>query len=110
MIVPESAMGVCLWEMPEESYGGGFLAEERGVFLCIEGVVGDREIEINIEKAARYWLDANADEYVGQPHWIRGARQVTNNEYDDQMDRLVNGQIPDWEEAARIAYREATNK
>lgn len=109
MWVPESVRGICLWEVPTE-HGNGFLAEEPGVFLCIEGVINDKSVEAELEKSARYWLQAGPNDYIGKPYWISGARKVTNNEHDDQMERMLNGDIPDWEEEMRLAVQNATKK
>lgn len=106
MWVPESVRGVCLWEVETEQGGTGFLASEPGMLLSIEGIVGDKRIETEIERAARYWLSAGPNDYIGKPYWISGARKVTNSEYDDQMERLLDGKVPDWEEEWREAVRD----
>ena len=105
MWVPESVRGVCLWEV-ETSTGTGFLAESPGVFLCAEGVVNDKRVEAQVEAAARYWLGAGKHDYIGKPYWVTGARKVTNNEHDDQMERMLSGDIPDWEEEMRLAVKD----
>lgn len=91
--------------MPEETYGGGYLASEPGLFLAMEGRVGDASVEAKMSEAAHFWLDAPMHEYVGKPKWMPGHRKVTQNEHDDQMERLQDGQIPDWEEEMRLAVK-----
>ncbi len=104
--VPESAFGVCVWELPDDSkYGGGFLCDGPNNYLCMEGIMNDPRVERKMREAVKYWTG----ETGGKPHWFSGARMVTNSERDDQAERLASGLIPDWEEAARIAQREGRN-
>jgi hypothetical protein len=94
--VPESAYGVCLWQMPDGSYLG-----QDGHYLSLEGVMGDRRVEEKMRKSAEYWLESTE----GRPAWISGARKVTDDEYDDQSARLRDGLIPDEYDAARQILR-----
>lgn len=106
MWVPESNKGVCLWEVESEDGETGFLAIEPGVVLSMDGFVGDKKVEAEVEKAARYWLGAKPTDFVGRPKWISGARKVTQTEWEDQMERLQDGKIPDWvDEARQISQR-----
>jgi hypothetical protein len=94
MLIPESSWGTCVWQTSE-----GIVASEPGVYLSMEGWIGDREVEKLMKEAAEYWLGKND----GKPKWISGARKVTNSEHDDQMERLLEGKIPDWQEEIRLA-------
>lgn len=94
IIIPESAWGVCLWETEE-----GYISSEHGVYLSMEGWMGDKKVEDKMKAAAQYWYGDND----GRPHWISGARKVTHSEHDDQMERLIDGKIPDPYEAVRLA-------
>lgn len=94
--VPESAYGVCLWQMPDGSYLGS-----DGHYLSLEGVIGDHRVEQKMRQAAEYWLESTD----GQPAWISGARKVTDDEYDDQSARLRDGLIPDEYDAAQQLMR-----
>lgn len=95
-VVPESAYGVCLWQLADKEY----LSDGNG-FLSLEGIIGDRKIEEKMQKAAHYWLGRA----IGQPFWISGARQVTEEEYEEQLDRLKAGKIPDPVEEIRLKMR-----
>ena len=86
LLIPETSMGVCLWDMGNKQ----FLSDGNG-FLSLEGVVGDIRVEEKMRKAAHYWLG----EAKGKPHWITGARKVSDDEYYEQLDRLKAGMIPD---------------
>jgi hypothetical protein len=95
IVVPESAYGVCVWDVD-----GQLLSDGDG-YLSLEGVMGDYRIEARMREAAHYWLG----EAIGEPRWISGARKITQSEYEDQMERLKAGKIPDEVEAAKQLYR-----
>lgn len=107
MWVPESRWGVCLWELPtDHSSGGGYIASGPGEFLCMEGPVNSPSVEALMREAAIHYLG----EDIGKPHWIPGSRKVTSNERDDQMERLLDGKIPDWEEEWKLALKDGNVK
>ena len=84
--VPERAYGVCVWILPN----GEPLSDGDGV-LCAEGYVGDEKIEKMVTEAARYWTQSDE----GYAAWVGGARKVSSDEREDQVERLVNGLMPD---------------
>lgn len=88
-VVVEDDFGVCVWRMPD----GAYLGDGEGRFLSLQGKLHDPIIEIKMSKAAQYYLGEEAK--LGGPLWLPGSRQVTDNEADDQMERLLNGRIPD---------------
>lgn len=96
LVVPESSIGVCLWEID-----GKYLSDGDGGFLSLEGVIGDRRVEEKMRKAARYWTGIE----VGQPKWLPGARKISDDEYDDQKERLLDGKIPDVVDEVRQAMQ-----
>lgn len=110
LYIPESRKGVCLWEVEDESGEWGLLAIEPGVVLSMDGFVGDKRVEAEVEKAARYWLGAGPTDIIGRPKWIHGARKVTQGEWEDQMERLQDGKIPDWVDEARQIALKGKNK
>lgn len=95
--VPESAYGVCMWQLPDGTY-----LSDGPYYLSMEGVMGDARVEAKMRKAAYYWMDAE----IGQPAWVSGARKVTDDEYDDQSARLRDGLIPDEYDAAQQMMRQ----
>jgi len=103
MIDPNSKMqkvreldyGTCLWQMPD----GKYLADDGDHFLSMQGKIGDVEVHMKMHEHAIYWFGDIAKD--GKPAWIEGARKVTDNEHDDQNERLRDGQIPDWEDEER---------
>lgn len=96
LIVPESAYGVCVWEVD-----GQYLSDEDGNFLSLEGRIHDRAIENKMREAAYYWLG----ESLGKPAWLNNARKISRDEWEDQKARLIAGQIPDEVEAVQQALR-----
>jgi hypothetical protein len=89
LIVPESAYGVCMWEID-----GAYLSDG---YLSLEGRMNDPKVEDKMRKAAKYWTGLE----VGSPVWVSGARKVSYDEWEDQRARLLDGEIPDEVEAAR---------
>lgn len=88
---------VCLWEMPD----GRFVGDAEGNFLCAESFTkGDRVVE---EKMRASVNSFGIQE--GKPFWQVG-RKVTKMEADDQMERYLDGKIPDEQEEALIAIEE----
>jgi hypothetical protein len=95
IIVPQSAFGGCLWKMPD----GGFISDADDNYMCAEGMIGDRRVEAQMAEAARYWAgDGNG----GKPHWVDGARKVSDSEREEQEGRLSEGLMPDPVEDAII--------
>lgn len=95
--VYETSYGVCVWVMPD----GAVLGDEDGNFLSLSGELHDPLVEIKLRKAAVYWCGEEAK--LGNAKWIPGARQISDDEYDEQNDRLLRGVVPDPVDEARQA-------
>lgn len=102
LVVPESAYGVCLWETAT-----GMIADSDGNYLSLYGVVGSLGVEARMAEAAKYWMGSG---FEGKPHWVRGARQLSTDEYEHQKERMIDGLIPDELEEMRLALREGNVK
>tara|TARA_Y100000034_G_scaffold132527_1_gene195757 strand:+ start:2376 stop:2720 length:345 start_codon:yes stop_codon:yes gene_type:complete len=87
LLIPQQVFGVCVWTLPN----GKLLMDSDKNILCAEGSVGDPKIERQVAEAAAYWSD-NAG---GRIRCIEGARKVSDSERDDQMERLIDGDVPD---------------
>lgn len=88
---------LCLWEMPD----GRYVGNADGEFLCAESyTINDKGVERKMRDAAR---NDGYDE--GRPIWQPG-RKVSAMEADDQMERLLDGKIPDEQEAYLINIEE----
>lgn len=88
-VVVEDDWGVCLWRMPD----GAFLGDDEGRFLSAQGALYDWMIESKMRKAAVSYLGEEARS--GKPFWMPGSRKVSDSEAEDQMERLLEGRIPD---------------
>ncbi len=94
-VVQEDDFGVCLWRMPD----GEYLGDGDGNFLSLQGRVYDVVVQEKMRKAAVHYMGEEASE--GSFEWVAGARQISDSEHDDQMDRLLDGKIPDPVDALR---------
>jgi hypothetical protein len=92
--VPEGQIFICLWQDEH----GRYVMNEDGEFLCAESRrPHDPEVEGRMRQAARYYGIEG-----GHPVWRRG-RKVTREEHEVQMERLLQGLIPDEREAVQAA-------
>jgi hypothetical protein len=85
-VVQEEEYGTYLWKMPD----GTFVADGDQNFLAIFSMRGD------LIKIAR--LRAAAKSYgieEGQPAFQAGMRMISDEEYQEQRDRMSAGEIPD---------------
>jgi hypothetical protein len=84
--VEEVSYGLYLWQMPD----GSIVTDEDGNYLNVAAMKGDvRKINALRQAAKSYGLEE------GQPIWFSGHRQITDDEYNDQKERLEWGLIPD---------------
>lgn len=92
---------LCLWEMPD----GRYIGDSDGTFLCAESYdVNDPIVESKMRQAVEVFGIEG-----GKPIWLPG-RKVTDMEADDQMERLLDGKIPDEREETLIALEDALNE
>lgn len=84
--VEESRFGVYVWEMPD----GALVADEDLNWLSIGAEKGDLKRIQAITNAARSYGITE-----GQPVFLAGRRQVTTEEYEEQIRRAKFGLTPD---------------
>lgn len=85
-------------EVQEEDYGlyiwitgdGKRIADSDGNTLNIPSKRGDRKKVEALRQAARHF-----GVFDGKPKFIQSARQVTDSEYEYQVERLQAGLVPD---------------
>lgn len=88
--------GIVLWQLPD----GTYIEDDDGNYLCAGPcALNNPDAEKNMFRAA-----ANMGVSEGKPFWLPGFRKVTDSEWEDQMERLMDGKVPDPVEA----YRQAT--
>jgi hypothetical protein len=85
-VVEEVTYGLYLWQMPD----GGLVCDEDKNYLNVAAIKGDIR-KINALKAAAKTLGLEE----GKPIWFSGHRQITDDEYEEQKQRLEWGLIPD---------------
>jgi len=82
----ETRLGVYVWEMPD----GRWVGDDENNFLSINSMRGDRSRIDLLAKAVRhYGID------VGQPKFFEGRRQIDDEEFEYQKQRLEWGLVPD---------------
>lgn len=77
--------GVYIWQKPD----GHLFHDGDGNFLSIQAYKDDIGAIAKLRGAAAYYGQAE-----GQPWWHAGGRQVSDDEYSEQLDRLKDGLIP----------------
>lgn len=78
--------GLYLWRMPN----GQFVGDDEGNFLNIQSEFGD------INKISRLGAAVRSFGITeGEPQFFPGHRRVTDEEYENQKQRLKDGLIPD---------------
>lgn len=85
-VVEEVSYGLYLWQMPD----GSLVCDENRNYLNVAAIKGDIR-RINALKQAAKELGIEE----GKPLWFSGHRRVTDEEYQDQKQRLEWGLIPD---------------
>jgi hypothetical protein len=98
-VIEEVTYGLYLWQMPD----GGLVCDEDKNYLNVAAIKGDIR-KINALKAAAKNLGLEE----GKPIWFSGHRQITDDEYEEQKQRLEWGLIPD--ELDVPAIKEDLNK
>lgn len=86
VVIDELPFGVYVWQMPD----GRWVGDEDGNFLNIAAMKGDKKRLAQLADAAR----AHGIE-EGMPFFLSGHRQVDDEEYESQRQRMQWGLIPD---------------
>lgn len=85
-VVDEVPYGIYMWLLPDGSYIG----DGEGNFLSITSMYGDLVRTARLkEAAAAYGVT------TGQAKFFSGSRQITDEEYSEQVSRLAGGLVPD---------------
>lgn len=85
-VVEETNIGIYVWEMPD----GSWVADDEGNWMNIPSKKGDlRRINMLKEAANSYGI------YEGRPVFLSGHYRVSEDEYQEQRQRLQEGLIPD---------------
>ncbi len=87
MQAEEMKFGVCVWRFPNGSY----LMDKDQNYLSTQGRPYDKEIESRMKKA----VYGDFGDIKGEPFWLPGFRKISESEWDDEMETLLEGGTPD---------------
>lgn len=100
--VDEVPYGVYVWFMPD----GRVVKDEEGNFLNIPAMRGDKERIGLLVKEAR-----NLGLHEGRPVFVSGQRRVTDEEYEEQLQRMKFGLTPDpWDVPTVVEEKNARQR
>lgn len=85
-VVEETNIGLYVWEMPD----GAWVADEEGHWMYIQGRKGDIRLIGKLTEAARSYGITE-----GRPVFLPGLRPISDEEYEEQRQRLRMGLVPD---------------
>jgi len=77
--------GLYMWRLPT----GKLFKDGNGNYLNIPSLRGDIEKISILRKAAAHY-----GQPIGEPHFEPGVQRTTDEEYEEQVDRFVQGEIP----------------
>lgn len=84
--VEETDLGVYVWRMPD----GRWVGDDQDNYLSISAQKGDLKRIHQLTEAVRsYGIND------GAPYFLPGRRKVTDDEYEEQRERLDAGLLPD---------------
>lgn len=92
--IVEVPWGVYLWQMPD----GSFVADDEKRFLMLRGTANDKRKE----EIMREYVKREFGIEEGRPYFMHGNRPVTDEEYEEQRQRLLMGLTPDPLDVAAI--------
>jgi hypothetical protein len=84
-IVNETNRGIYVWQLPN----GDFLAEGLNI-LSIDAIKGDIQAMAAISRAAKHYGYPD-----GRPVFQEGYRKISDEEFEMQYERMINGLTPD---------------
>ncbi len=88
-MVQETNIGIYVWEMPD----GRWVGDDEGHFMLITARQGDRKRIAQLADAARAHGVTE-----GTARFLAGQRPVTDEQYEEQRQRLAFGLTPDPED------------
>ncbi|NDB81479.1 MAG: hypothetical protein EB127_01830 [Alphaproteobacteria bacterium] len=85
-VVEETNYGVYVWQMPD----GSLVCDEDGRYLSVPATKGSASRINSLRTVAKSYGITE-----GQPLWMSGHRQITDDEHEKQLQRREWGLIPD---------------
>ena len=94
VVIEEVNYGIYVWELPD----GRVVGDDEGNFLNVAAFKGDSvKINMLVDAVRSYGITE------GQTKFLAGHRRVTDEEYEEQKQRLKWGLIPDEYDAPAYA-------
>lgn len=84
--IRETDDGLYVWKLPD----GSLLGNSDGEYLSVASRIGDLTKIAALTKAAQSYGYPE-----GRAIFLAGRRKVTKSEWEDQMERLLDGKVPD---------------
>ena len=85
-VVEETRLGVYVWEMPD----GRWVGDDNGNYLSISSFKNDQKrIDALTQSVKSYGINE------GKAKFLSGQRKITDEEYEEQKQRLEWGLTPD---------------
>lgn len=84
--VSETNLGVYVWQLSDET----FVADEFANVMSISAMRGDLDAIMKITRAAKYYGFPE-----GEAVFLEGVRKITDDELQEQLERMNNGLVPD---------------
>lgn len=85
-VVSETNIGIYVWQLPN----GDYLTDDDANFLSIPARRGDKERQRRLAEAAAHYGYPD-----GRAVFYEGSRKISENEFWHQVDRMMNGYVPD---------------
>ena len=85
-VVDHTIYGVYVWQLPD----GTYFTNDNHDYLSISSVKGDIGKMAKLQRAAAHWGQPN-----GTPVFMAGNRKITQEEFDHQWERHLNGELAD---------------
>jgi len=90
---PSDKFGLYCWQMPN----GAYIQDENGNFLNIPAEIGDQKKISALKRAVE-----NFNIREGHEVFFPGHRQIDDEEYENQRERMRNGLVPDTEDIGSL--------
>lgn len=95
---PDLKHGICVWRLPD----GTYVQDGDGNYLC----AGPTKLNNTIVERKMIAAARSCGITTGSPFWLPGFRKITNSEWEDQMERLLDGKVPDVVDLYRQSVRD----
>lgn len=89
-IIEETDMGLYIWTIDRKP-----VMDDDGNYLCVPSKKGDVKVISALRNVVYGYLKDMGLEPQGAPVFLAGRRQITDDEYEEQVSRAKFGLVPD---------------